>query len=186
VTITPAEVLDFWFDGDRAARRAVWFEQNEAFDAACGRFRDAVRAARSGALDVWADQPAGALALIILLDQFSRNLFRGQAEAFAGDQRALAIARIVIGLEWDQAMTPCERMFVYLPFEHAESLDVQDESVRLFESLRDALGGDTADYARMHRDVIRAFGRFPRRNAALGRESTEAEKEYLAQPSPGF
>lgn len=186
MTVTPSEVLAFWFDGDRSARRAIWFEQNDAFDTACGRFTAAVRAARSGALDAWAEEPEGALALIILLDQFSRNLFREEAEAFAGDTRALALARDVIRRGWDQSMTACERMFVYLPFEHSENLDDQDESVRLFEGLAQGPDDDTAGYARKHRDAIRMFGRFPRRNAALGRASTVAEQEYLAQPSPGF
>lgn len=184
--MTPQTVLRFWFAGDPTVRQAAWFQKDPAFDTACGQFAAAVRAARAGAHDAWAATPPGALALIVLLDQLSRNIFRGGAEAFAADARALSLARDVVAKGWDLPMTPYERMFVYLPFEHSEDLADQDESVRLFETIAAALGGDTLDYAIRHRDVIRTYGRFPHRNAILGRTDTEAERVYLAQPSAGF
>jgi uncharacterized protein (DUF924 family) len=182
----PRDVLDFWFDGDPHARRAVWFQRDAGFDAACEALRPARDQALRGAFDSWAETHRGALALVILLDQFSRNLFRGRAEAFAADARALGVARGAIARAFDRALGPVERMFIYLPFEHAEDLAAQDESVRLFESLRADLGALTVDYAYRHRDVIRRFGRFPHRNAALGRANTPEETTYLAQPGAGF
>lgn len=186
MTIQPSEILDFWFESDASIRRKQWFDKAPEFDACCGRFTAAIRAARAGHLDHWAATPRGALALIVLLDQLSRNVFRGTAEAFAADRHALRIARGMIASGFDTTLAPIERMFVYLPFEHAESLDDQNESVRLFECLSEALGPDTAGYAHRHRDVIRQFGRFPHRNAVLGRVNTPEETEYLAQPGAGF
>ena len=183
---TPAEVLDFWFAGDLSARRTEWFQKSDAFDAECARFAAARDQAKAGAFDDWAETPEGVLALLILLDQLSRNLFRGSAEAFAADAKALGIARAAVAKGFDQALTPVGRMFVYLPFEHSESLTDQDESVRLFEALKDDLGELTVDYAHRHRDVIATYGRFPHRNAALGRVNTPAEEAYLAQPGAGF
>ncbi len=182
----PSDVLDFWFGGDRSVARSEWFQKSDAFDAACARFADARAAAMRGELDGWAATPDGMLALILLLDQFSRNLHRGSKEAFAADPRALALARSAIDRGFDTGMGPRERMFLYLPFEHSENMDDQDLSVRLFEALRPALGDNSVDYAERHRDVIRRFGRFPHRNAALGRASTPAEEDYLAQPGAGF
>ena len=194
MTLHPSEVLDFWFEGDLTVRRQKWFEKNDAFDQDCARFIPHIRAARDGRHDSWAETPTGtpegapegALALIILMDQLSRNAFRGQAEAFAADPHALAIARASVTRGLDMALTPFQRMFVYLPFEHAENLEDQDTSVRLFEGVRAELGGDTVDYAHRHRAVIAQFGRFPHRNAILGRASTAAEEAYLAQPGSGF
>ena len=117
--MTPDEVLDFWFAGDPVARRKVWFESLPEFDAACSHFADALRDARAGALDGWTATPRGTLALIILLDQFSRNLHRSSPEAFAADAKALEIARSAVAQGFDQALGPLERMFVYLPFEHS-------------------------------------------------------------------
>ena len=183
---TPADVLDFWFDGDPTASRPVWFQKDDAFDAACARFSAARDAAKAGAYDAWTATPHGTLALLILLDQLSRNLHRGSAEAFAADPKALTIARAAVARGDDLALHPSERRFIYLPFEHAEDLPTQDESVRLFETLGEALGALTVDYAHRHRDVIRQFGRFPHRNAALGRTNTPEEEVYLAQPGAGF
>jgi uncharacterized protein (DUF924 family) len=184
--ITPEEVLEFWFAGDPTAQRKVWFEKNAEFDYACTRFADALRAAKQGAHDHWTATPCGTLALIILLDQFSRNLHRGSPEAFAADAKARDIARAAIVDGTDKALGPVERMFVYLPFEHSEDLADQDLSVRLSEPLRDAFGDAAVRYAEEHRDVIRRFGRFPHRNAALRRISTPDELAYLAQPDAGF
>jgi uncharacterized protein (DUF924 family) len=182
----PSEVLDFWFEDDCSVRRKKWFEKDAGFDSECARFAAAIRDARTGRYDEWAAAAKGGLALIVLLDQFSRNVFRGQAEAFAADPHARDIARRMIARGFDTTLTPVERMFVYLPFEHAETIEDQDESVRLFETLREALGEETIGYAHRHRDVIREFGRFPHRNAALGRINTLAEDEYLARPGAGF
>jgi uncharacterized protein (DUF924 family) len=180
--MTPEQVLDFWFAGDPATHRKEWFEKSAEFDASCGRFADALRQAKSGALDHWAATPRGALALIVLLDQFPRNLHRNSPEAFAADAKAREIARGAIARKFDLALEPIERMFVYLPFEHSEELADQDLSVRLFTSL----GEEMAQYAEDHREVIRRFGRFPHRNATLGRISTPEELDYLAQPGAGF
>jgi uncharacterized protein (DUF924 family) len=176
------DVLDFWFAGDPTAHRKEWFEKTAEFDAACTRFAGGLRDAREGAFDHWTETPRGALALIILLDQFSRNLHRNSAEAFAADVKAREIARIAITRGIDRTLSELERMFVYLPFEHSENLADQDESVRLFT----ALGEEMTRYAEEHRDVIRRFGRFPHRNAALGRTSTPDELTYLTQPGAGF
>jgi uncharacterized protein (DUF924 family) len=182
----PDDVLTFWFAGDPSAWRAVWFETDATFDAACGDLAAARSLAKSGALDAWVDTPRGGLALLILLDQLSRNLHRGTAEAFAADAKARAIARIMLARGFDQSLTPIERMFVYLPFEHSEDMTDQDLSVRLFEALDASLTEKTTDYAVRHRDVIRRFGRFPHRNAALGRPNTADEDAFLAEPGAGF
>jgi len=178
--ITPDAVLDFWFAGDPRAWRAVWFRRQDDFDAACGAFTTALRGARQGALDQWADTPRGTLALIILLDQFSRNLHRGSPEAFAADRQARALARRAVAEGIDRQLEWLERMFIYLPFEHSEDLADQEESVHLFENLRIALGDLSVEYAYRHRDIIRRYGRFPHRNVALGRESTADEQAFLA------
>jgi len=180
--ITPDEVLAFWFDGDPASHRDVWFQKDPEFDAACAHFATALRDAKAGAYDHWTTTPHGTLALIILLDQFSRNLHRNSPEAYAADTKARQIARAAIAAGVDQSLGPVERSFVYLPFEHSEDLADQEEAVRLFH----ALGGEYADYANHHRDVIRRFGRFPQRNAVLGRVSTQEELAYLAEPGTGF
>ncbi|WP_149536980.1 DUF924 family protein [Siccirubricoccus phaeus] len=183
---SPEAILAFWFQGDRHGFRERWFTPDNAFDAAIGAgFGALVPAARDGALDVWAETPEGALALLLVLDQFPRNLFRGDAAAFAGDAHARAVARrAVLQRRFDLLLTPTERSFLYLPFEHGEAMADQDLSVALFEGLRDApvhrAPGGTIDYAWRHRAVIRRFGRFPHRNAALGRDSTPAERAWLA------
>jgi uncharacterized protein (DUF924 family) len=184
--IAPDDVLEFWFTGDGTRYREAWFKRDAAFDAACARFADALRVARGGGLDHWADTAHDMLALIVLLDQFSRNLHRGSADSFAADAQARALARDAVARGFDRALHPVERCFVYLPFEHSEDLADQDESVRLFETMRLALGDSTVEYAYRHRDIIRRFGRFPHRNAVLGRESTAAELRYLAEPGAGF
>lgn len=183
--ITQDDVLGFWFADGPTVHRKVWFEQDAAFDAACADLAAARELAKAGAFDAWAETPKGGLALLILLDQLSRNLHRGTAEAFAADAKARAIARGMLARGFDQALTPVERMFVCLPFEHAEDLADQELSVRLSAALAVA-GCETGDYAVRHRDVIRRFGRFPHRNAALGRANTPEEETYLAQPGAGF
>lgn len=184
--MNPSDVLSFWFAAGPSERMRQWFEKSPDFDGECARFSETIRAARTGRYDVWAATPKGGLALIVLLDQLSRNVFRATPEAFSADPRARRIARRMIQIGFDRHLSPVERMFVYLPFEHAEDLTDQDASVRLFELLRDDLGARTVDYAYRHRDVIRRFGRFPHRNTILGRVSTPEEQEYLAQPGAGF
>lgn len=185
--ITPNDVLDFWFAGDPGTPRPVWFEKNEAFDLGCQALAPARNQARDGELDHWTASPRGTLALLILLDQLSRNLHRGSAEAFVADAKARAIACAAIEAGFDKRLGPVERVFVYLPFEHSEDPADQDLSVRLFESLRGTAVRDlSVDYAYRHRSVIRRFGRFPHRNAALGRTNTPEEEAYLAQPGAGF
>ena len=180
--MTPDDVLDFWFAGDPATHRKEWFEKCAEYDAACARFADALRDAKAGAFDHWCETPRGTLALIILLDQFSRNLHRNAPEAFAADAKARRLARSAVARGVDQLLGPIERMFVYLPFEHSEDLADQDEAVRLYKPL----GEDMVRYAERHREVIRRFGRFPHRNAALGRVSTAEELAHLAEPGAGF
>jgi uncharacterized protein (DUF924 family) len=179
------DILDFWFaDGPNTPHEA-WFKKNPDFDAEIAqRFGALVVPAREGALDSWADTPEGALALMILLDQFPRNLFRGSSEAFASDAHALSLARrLVIVQRVDLALTPTQRVFLYLPFEHAESMEAQNLSVALFEGLRDspahAAPGKSIVYAWAHRAVIARFGRFPHRNPLLGRTTTAEERAYL-------
>ena len=187
------DVLAFWFSAPGAAdygeARTAWFRKDDAFDAQIrARFLAEVEAAIAGHRDDWAASPQGALALFILLDQFPRNLFRNTARAFAGDAGALALARHVVEQGWDRQLRPVQRVFVYLPFEHSESLTDQKRSIALFAALA-AEHPETAsylDYAHRHHEVIARFGRFPHRNATLGRTSTAAETNYLAQPGSGF
>jgi len=167
-------------------RILTWFKKTDEFDIECAQFSEAVADARTGAYDDWAATSRGSLALLILLDQLPRNLYRGSALAFASDEKARSVARAAIDRGFDRELTVFERMFMYLPFEHSEDPADQDESVRLFELLGGEVADDPARYARDHRDVIRRFGRFPHRNAALGRTSTPEEEAYLAQPGAGF
>jgi len=179
---TPQDVLEFWFDGDPASHRTVWFEKEDAFDHTCRRFVDALHDAKSGTLDHWAETPLGALALVILLDQLSRNLFRGSPDAYAADTKAQSIARVAIARGFDQQVGNIERIFFYLPLEHSEDMADQAESVRLFTSL----GDDAAKWARHHHDIVLRFGRFPHRNAILARASTPEEERYLASDENKF
>lgn len=186
------DILDFWLADGPSAPREAWFKKDAAFDADIeARFGAFITPAREGRLDPWAATPEGALALLILLDQFPRNTRRGSPAAFASDGHALTLARrTVIGERMDLALTPTQRVFLYLPFEHAEAMEAQDISVALFEGLRDspahAAPGKSIVYAWAHRAVTARFGRFPHRNAILGRPSTPAELAYLAQPGAGF
>jgi len=174
---TPADVIGFW----TAAGPAKWFAKSRAFDAAIRlKFEPVHHAAARGEYAGWADGPDGALALLILLDQFPRNLFRGDAHAFATDPLARSIASRAIEAGLDKQVAPELRQFFYLPFEHSEALDDQDRSVALCEA-HDAETGDieTLKWAVMHRDIIRRFGHFPHRNAALGRVTTAEEQAFL-------
>lgn len=189
--VTHDSVLDFWFDRKPGAvlqHRAAWFEKNAAFDAQIrDRFAAAVETALAEGYADWTQTAEGALALLILLDQFPRNLFRGQAKAFAGDTRARIIARQAVDRGFDIAVPPVMRMFFYLPFEHSEHLPDQDLAHLFFSALDKELPGyDLAGWADKHRVIIARFGRFPHRNAALGRESSPDEVEFLKQPGSSF
>jgi uncharacterized protein (DUF924 family) len=179
------DLLAFWFEGAPDTWRQAWFVRDDAFDAAIAeRFGAVADAAAAGAHDALAATPQGTLALMLLLDQFPRNLHRGTARAFAADAHARAIARAAIAAQQDRALGPLQRVFLYMPFEHGEAIEDQDLSVALFEGLRDtpllAAPDSAIDYAWRHRAVIARFGRFPHRNAALGRESTAKEAAFLA------
>ena len=175
--VTPAEVLEFWFKQDRKA----WFEKNPAFDEDLrARFLPQHEKALTEQLETWKNEPKSCLALVILLDQVPRNTFRGAARAFASDALALCAARAIVDRGWDKAMTADEQMFAYLPFEHSESLVDQERSLKLFE------GNENYEWARRHWEIVRRFGRFPHRNAALGRANTPEEIEFLKQPGSGF
>jgi uncharacterized protein (DUF924 family) len=184
------EILEFWFGcGDGSDRQEMWFSAGRAFDQACSAgFRaDYERAAR-GALDDWMNEPSGALALILLLDQFPRNMFRGTARAFATDSKALAIAKRMVAAKLDHAVTPSRRAFVYMPFQHSENLSDQHESMRLFRELAEEHSelADYLKYAERHLEVIARFGRFPHRNAMLGRASTPQESEFVSSGGESF
>ena len=186
-------VLDFWFgaadSSEFGSARKAWFSKDAAFDATIReRFGALVERALRGELESWADAPRSALAQILLLDQFTRNAFRGTARAFAGDARALAAASRMVGARQDESLPAFMRGFVYLPFEHAEGLAMQDEAIRLFTRLVGEAPehADMLDYAHRHRDVIRRFGRFPHRNEILGRQSTAEEIAFVRQPGSAF
>lgn len=174
-----ADVLRFWFE----EHPKDWFVKNSDFDAQIRtRFHALHEPAAAGRCAQWADEPRSCLALIILLDQFPRNMFRGETRAFATDPQARAAAREILGRGWDRQMTQPERLFAYLPFEHSESLADQILSCALMKDF----DADQLRYAIRHREIIERFGRFPHRNGILGRENTAAEIEFLAQPGSGF
>ena len=190
---TARAVLDFWFlpadHPGHGAYRPEWFRKDEAFDAAIREsFGPEVKAALGWTPGDESDESL--LARILLLDQFTRNIFRGTPRAFAGDAQALQIAESLVAAGRDKNLTPWQRWFAYLPFEHAESRLDQERSVALFSALAREMqheAFDTAlDYAVRHRNVIARFGRFPHRNAILGRESTPGEIEFLKQPGSSF
>ncbi|QID16306.1 DUF924 domain-containing protein [Nitrogeniibacter mangrovi] len=186
-------ILDFWFgapgSADYGRQRTLWFRKRADTDRTLrARFGALTDAAVAGALREWEATPHGALARILLLDQFTRNIHRNTPQAFAGDTLALDAACRLIDSGALQPLIPVERAFVFMPFEHAEDLACQDRAVALFEDLaREHPDCDgMLDYARRHREVIARFGRFPHRNVILGRESTAAESTYLAEPGSGF
>lgn len=190
--ISPDDVLDFWFGapGSPESGRAhdFWFRKSVATDAKIReRFAPTVASALRGDLQHWASGSArDALALILLLDQFTRNLYRDSAQAFAGDGAALLIARELVRSGRDRELAPLERWFAYMPFEHSESLADQHESLRLFGELAEAGLREPLAWAQKHFDVIARFGRYPHRNEVLGRASTDEERAFLAEPGSRF
>lgn len=186
-------VLDFWFlapdNPGHGQSRAEWFRKDDAFDAQIReRFGALIDTAIDGGLRDWAATPRGALAQILLLDQFTRNVHRGTPRAFAGDAQALELAIALTQDGQDQQLEPTLRAFVYMPFEHAEDLAMQARAVELFQLLTQSREGfeSMLDYAQRHQEVIARFGRFPHRNAILGRDSTPEELAFLQQPGSRF
>ncbi|MBE9129339.1 MULTISPECIES: DUF924 family protein [unclassified Coleofasciculus] len=186
------EILEFWFgkpdDADYGKKRKQWFTKNPAFDEDVrSRFLHDYQQAAGGQLNNWKTAPHSCLALIILLDQFPRNMFRGQPQAFATDSQALETAQHTIECGFAQELLPIQRWFIYMPFEHSENLKDQHQSVKLFSTLKDDPNcSDGINYADRHLRVIERFGRFPHRNSILGRQTTPAEAEFLKQPGSSF
>ena len=194
------EVLDFWFGPSGSAveiagrQRKLWFGKLPVYDqAVVERFSATLIGATAGQFEHWTNTPRGRLGLIIVLDQFPHHIHRDQAEAFASDSHALVLSMAALEASEDQQLTPIERVFLYLPLEHAETLAMQDLSVSLYEKLaretpadEHALFNDFLSYARQHREVVLRFGRFPHRNALLGRHSSPEELAFLKQPGSRF
>ncbi|MGH8610697.1 MAG: DUF924 family protein [Gammaproteobacteria bacterium] len=194
-----AEILEFWFgtldmEVTPPSRVQLWFGKSDETDQAITRqYAGKLARARRGELDEWADMPQGRLALIIVLDQFSRHIHRGLPAAYASDSKALALAVEGVQQEMDKALCPVKRVFFYIPMMHAESAQWQDESVKLYRQLRDAAPRSALPFfdevlrqAEHHRQVVVCFGRYPHRNKVLGRHSTLAERDFLSQPGSTF
>lgn len=195
-----AQVLEFWLgaaqptDASALTRQSMWFTKSDALDAEIrSRFGAWVEAARAGRLDGWAETAHGRLALVVLLDQFSRNAWRGQPEGFAGDAQALVLALQALENGHWEAVPPLAQFFLAMPVEHAEDPTMQARSVALFTHLAAQATPATQpvlrsalEFAHKHQKVIARFGRFPHRNAALGRDSTAEEKAFVAQPGTSF
>jgi uncharacterized protein (DUF924 family) len=185
------EILDFWFaprgSAEHGRTRELWFRKDAAVDQSIrARFGGAVETALAGGFGEWTT-PRGALARVLLLDQFTRNIYRETPRAFAGDTLALGISTTAVANRDDQSLMPVERWFLYMPFVHAEDPAAQETSLDLFARLRDETGfSEPVMWAERHAVVIRRFGRYPHRNAILGRKSTAEEIEYLATGGRGF
>lgn len=200
MTTQPENILDFWFGPAGSAaeivgrQRKLWFGKSAANDqAVIDQFADTLVEATAGQFNHWAATPRGLLALLIVFDQFPHHIHRNQPQAFATDPQALALTLAALKAGEDRLLAPIERVFLYLPLEHAETNEMQDLSVSLYEKLareaaieERALFDDFLKYARQHRDVVARFGRFPHRNAILGRPSSDNELEFLEQPGSRF
>jgi uncharacterized protein (DUF924 family) len=174
---TPQDVLAFWLD---EVGPEGWYKQDEALDARISDlFLDTWEESREGALGLWLTCPSETLAYIIVTDQFPRNMFRGDPRSFATDQPARAAAKMAVSKNWDIKVDEPARQFFYLPMMHSENLSDQDQAVRLFHTRMPDSGAENMDHARAHRQIIRDFGRFPYRNAALSRENTPQERAFL-------
>jgi uncharacterized protein (DUF924 family) len=193
---SPQDVLDFWFgipgSPEWQQNRPEWFRKDPAFDALIeARFGGLLDRALHGRLEDDPDEqdlPVTRLARIIVCDQFPRNVWRGRPKSFALDPIALATSRMLVGTPEERTMPAVQRIFVYMPMMHSESLDDQEQCVTLFQALAEesSLARDSLDYAQRHQEVIARFGRFPHRNEILGRHSTEEELAFLKQPGSGF
>jgi uncharacterized protein (DUF924 family) len=174
------DILEFWFS-ENVVANGLWFKANPDFDRSINdNFASDHARAREGDYDDWQKTPEGTLALLIALDQFPRNLFRHSPFAFAADEKAQAIATLAVDRGYDQSLEPLRRVFMYMPFEHAESLPLQQRSIQLFGGLTGKEFEVHRDFAKRHHELIKRFGRFPHRNAVLGRISTAEELAYLA------
>jgi uncharacterized protein (DUF924 family) len=193
MTVTSEDVLSFWF-GDGQEPRDEWFRKNDAFDVLIReRFGETIELGSSGGLASWEATPRGRLALVIVLDQLSRNAFRDTPRAFAHDRQAHDLVLRALDLGEDAGHRALERSFLYMPLVHAEERSAQERSVALFEALSDqapprlhAYLKSAAGFARAHRDIVARFGRFPHRNAILGRPTTAEEAAFLTQPGSSF
>ena len=194
------KILSFWFKEQALSapqidrRMDIWFGENPDFDDEIeAEFSDDVAGASKGKLGHWADDPHGRLALIILIDQFRRNIYRNTKKAFSKDRLALKLCVEGAMEKKDKGLTPIQKVFFYMPLQHAESRKVQAKSVDLYNRLAESVSPTyretfltVAQFAELHKDIIDQFGRFPHRNALLGRENTPEEDEYLAGDSPDF
>jgi uncharacterized protein (DUF924 family) len=186
--VSPDAILDFWFGEAPHVSRKEWFRKDAAFDATIRtRFGDAIAQAVAGGFGEWCHEARGLLARVLLLDQFTRNAYRDTAQAFSGDARALATAHLGVEMGHDRKFDPVERWFLYLPFEHTEDLAVQEKALHLYRALaRDTGLARPLAYAQRHHAIIERFGRFPHRNALLGRVSTPEELAFLQSPGSAF
>jgi uncharacterized protein (DUF924 family) len=193
-TASPVEeILRFWFgrvsESSYSEQRKLWFRKDPQLDQTIrDRFMCVYEQAAAGELEYWQQSPHSCLALLIVLDQFPRNMFRNTPQAFATDAKALSIAKAAIDQGFDQMLEPIQRIFLYLPLEHSENLDDQLQSIALFRDLVaiDPQLADVLDYALRHYQVIQQFGRFPHRNQILNRTTTPEEAEFLKQPGSSF
>ena len=197
---SPQEVLEFWFPADAQRANKLWWGKDEALDAEIrARFGPLLAEAKAGKLDAWVEEPASCIALIIVLDQFSRNIHRGDPETHAADAKALALAYEGLERGHDQQLPTKQRLFFYLPLEHSEALADQERCLELVRKLAADVAADPEssegarkmsasfiNFAISHRDIVARFGRFPHRNALLGRDSTPEELEFLTQPGSSF
>lgn len=195
--VTPEEVLEFWFGPPGSpplAASTKWWTKDAAFDQEIkARFESTITAAAAGELDAWKATPRGRLALVVVLDQFSRNAFRNEARSFAQDARARDLAIEALDSGEDRQLEPIERSFLYMPLMHSENADLQRKCIAAFARLCDVTPADlqsytsmNLDYAKKHAEIIERFGRFPHRNDLLGRDSTPEEIEFLKQPGSSF
>lgn len=188
----PQEILNFWFgrEGEEGYGefREEWFKKDGGFDAEIrDRFLEDYERAARGEYDRWQKEAESCLALVILLDQFPRNLFRGDPRTHATDDKVLSISHGAVQKGLDRKLPPFQRHFLYMPFMHSEDLEDQRQSVALFQELASEENGpDVTEYAEGHRDIVERFGRFPHRNEILGRETTREEAEFLEQPGSSF
>lgn len=197
---TPDAVLEFWFPPDNARANALWWGKDPQLDAEIReRFGATLAAAKSGQLDGWAATASGRVALIIVLDQLSRNIHRGDAQTYDADEQARRLTLEGVALGHDRELPAIQRLFFYMPLEHSEQLEHQEQCIELIRALAAEVAAEPGvepgrrdrfhgfiDFAVRHRDIVARFGRFPHRNALLGRPSTAEELEFLKQPGSGF